>query len=317
VALLKELKCCLNERTSRGTLYIAESGLYFYSKMLGETKVALPFVEMQSPQLHNEKIDPTIDFEVSEKQYQLLAFQQSIDAAYEIIENAWNQVQTSGKVHFETPEAGPDSAEDTKEKNAKETVEKSQDLTKKKSASDIIRNQMRERQAKAQKIREESEARIKEKARVTREEKSAGTSQSRTQSMRGDNGPQSLGNLWRFGRALALNFVIVTLLSFVLSSNFYFDSWRGQLAAIVLLASFQVVLCLRSLSGLLVDKISQKVPGIPPFYLTLGVVVLTKGASLVLVNFLVTDMHINGVLAFFTIMLFTNVPHILRLFLPQ
>ena len=57
--------------------------------------------------------------------------------------------------------------------------------------------------------------------------------------------------------------------------------------------------------------------GVPTFYLSLGVVVVIKGATLMAVNFLVTDMHINGVLAFFTIMLLTNVPHILRVVLPQ
>ena len=35
----EEIKCGLNERTGRGILYITNTSLYFYSKMLGETKV--------------------------------------------------------------------------------------------------------------------------------------------------------------------------------------------------------------------------------------------------------------------------------------
>jgi hypothetical protein len=37
-----EFKCCLDERTSRGVLYVTNDGLYFFSKMLGEKKVMLP-----------------------------------------------------------------------------------------------------------------------------------------------------------------------------------------------------------------------------------------------------------------------------------
>jgi hypothetical protein len=36
---VQEFKCAMNDRTNRGSLVITPSGLYFYSSMLGGSKV--------------------------------------------------------------------------------------------------------------------------------------------------------------------------------------------------------------------------------------------------------------------------------------
>merc|ERR1712137_41281 len=175
--LIKEFKCCLNERTSRGLLYLTNKTLYFFTKMLGEKKYQIPLTQVTSVQLSEISIDQAIEV-VSSEHYKFLYFQQDIEDAFNLIESTWKDLSKKPEVKRdtkpeETQESSPPQDKDTavsdavtEEYASQETIPAKAETTKKPASN--IKEVMRQRQAKAQKLREESQAKIKAKVSETR-----------------------------------------------------------------------------------------------------------------------------------------------------
>jgi hypothetical protein len=144
-----------------------------------------------------------------------LAFHTNEQAAYEQITSAWQSLGSPEAVTDEekpteepTPTSEPVTIAPTPHESATPV------LVKGKSASDVIRNQMRARQDKLHKQREESEAKIKAKVKETKAQTLP--TASAKQSLIPEGPP--ITNLIRFAQAFVFYFVGICLLSFPISS---------------------------------------------------------------------------------------------------
>lgn len=185
-------------------------------------------------------------------------FQQEIDDAFFTIENVWKELK-------DVELKGNEKDNEPKEKESKieEVIPKKDPVEEKKStASNPIKDKMRERQQLLQKQREEQEAKIKAKLSASKPQKntetSTGTSKSNNNNISGKNIIRSFDHAIHFLQQFCIVFVILWICSFIMP-NLVIESWRGHLAASTILASLKVVLDLENLADVCAPLLATKV----------------------------------------------------------